>query len=289
MSEVSQSTPKGTNVRTNGGLRLAGGVLRALNAVSPRLASRVASELFLSPRRASRPAGERGWFESARKETVLVSGLRIVTSSWGEGSSTVLLIHGWEGRGSQLGAFAERFASEGFRVIAPDFPAHGASSGRRSNLIEFAAITGALIDEHRPAAIVAHSFGAAATSVALSERPMAPRLVYVAPPENFDYFTSQFAGMLGVPMTLARRMQSDLERRFAIDWERMRGIALAPRMRAPLLVIHDEEDRDVPSHFGRELAAAWPGAELVLTRGLGHRRILRDPTVIDRAARFVGR
>ena len=42
--------------------------------------------------------------------------------SWGSGP-TVLLVHGWEGRGSQLSAFAPALVKAGFRVVAVDMPA----------------------------------------------------------------------------------------------------------------------------------------------------------------------
>jgi pimeloyl-ACP methyl ester carboxylesterase len=58
-------------------------------------------------------------------------------------------------------------------------------------------------------------------------------------------------------------------------------------MTAPALIIHDREDPDVPYAHGEEIAAAWPGAELLTTTGLGHRAVLRDPGVIQRTIAFL--
>jgi hypothetical protein len=58
-------------------------------------------------------------------------------------------------------------------------------------------------------------------------------------------------------------------------------------MTAPLLIIHDEGDIDVPVRFGQTLAAEWPGAAIQITKGLGHRRILRDTGVIGSALQFI--
>jgi pimeloyl-ACP methyl ester carboxylesterase len=58
-------------------------------------------------------------------------------------------------------------------------------------------------------------------------------------------------------------------------------------MRGALLVVHDENDREVPIACGEAIARAWPGAELVRTRGLGHQRILRDAATLKRVVRFV--
>jgi len=63
----------------------------------------------------------------------------------------------------------------------------------------------------------------------------------------------------------------------------------APAMRVPLLVIHDRGDREVAFANGAEIATSWPGAELLTTDGLGHRRILASQQVSERAAEFVVR
>ncbi len=55
----------------------------------------------------------------------------------------------------------------------------------------------------------------------------------------------------------------------------------------PLLVIHDRFDGEASWRDGAAIAGAWPGAALDTTTGLGHRRILADPNVIERAVSFI--
>ena len=43
----------------------------------------------------------------------------------------------------------------------------------------------------------------------------------------------------------------------------------------------------MPCSDGAAIANAWPGARLVTTTGLGHRRILRDEHVVSQAVAFV--
>ena len=62
---------------------------------------------------------------------------------------------------------------------------------------------------------------------------------------------------------------------------------LAPRLSTPALVIHDRDDRLMPWTHGATVARHWPGARLLTTRGLGHRRILADERVTRVAAEFV--
>ena len=61
----------------------------------------------------------------------------------------------------------------------------------------------------------------------------------------------------------------------------------AREMTAPLLIIHDRDDRETYWSEGNALAQAWPGARLITTEGLGHRKVLREPALIEEARRFV--
>ena len=58
-------------------------------------------------------------------------------------------------------------------------------------------------------------------------------------------------------------------------------------MSAGLLVVHDRDDVETPWTGGARLVDLWPGARLVTTEGLGHRRVLREPSVIEEAAAFI--
>jgi hypothetical protein len=53
-----------------------------------------------------------------------------------------------------------------------------------------------------------------------------------------------------------------------------------------VLVVHDTDDREVPYADGRRLAEVF-GARLITTNGLGHRRILYAPEVIDAVVEFI--
>ena len=52
--------------------------------------------------------------------------------------STVLLMHGWEGRPTQFALLIRGLVDAGYGVIALDAPAHGRSPGREANVVLFA-------------------------------------------------------------------------------------------------------------------------------------------------------
>ncbi len=277
------------------GAGLLGAVVRAADQLSPAWGASLAARLFTTTRRRRTPAREAAWLATAERSTLVVGSHRLAAWTWeamgdGEGGPTVLLIHGWEGRASQLGAVASALAGAGCRAIAVDLPAHGETAGRRTNLYEMASVVEGLATRLGPlAGIVAHSFGAAATTVALRRPLDVERLVYLAPSEDFNHFTGLFGRWLGLEASLVERMQQSIERRIGIGWNELRASHLAPSMTKPLLIFHDEQDADVPASHGLTYAARWPGARLVTTRGLGHRRILRQPEVVTAVVDFLRR
>ena len=64
-------------------------------------------------------------------------------------------------------------------------------------------------------------------------------------------------------------------------------IEVIAQVKEPILLVHDRSDAEIPFSHAELLQRASNGAELLATDGLGHRRILRDPTVIRQAVQFV--
>lgn len=267
--------------------------MRLAAAVSPELAAAGLERLFLSTRRHPAPHREAAWMLDAREHRVTVptagGEVELAAWSWGDGPP-VLLVHGWEGRGSQMGAFAMPLVAAGLRAVTFDAPGHGASPGNRSSIVEMAhAVEGMVRWLDGVAGVVAHSAGAAATTVALAGGDLpVRRLVYVAPPAEPGRFLHAAGDLIGLPPQIAERTQRRIEARFGIAFTALAGTRLAPSMEVPLLAFHDRGDREVPFGEAEQLVAGWPAARLVATEGLGHRRILRTPQVVDGAVAFLG-
>ncbi|MES9847744.1 MAG: alpha/beta fold hydrolase, partial [Candidatus Thiodiazotropha sp.] len=112
-------------------------VFRVTGWVSPRLGGVLALRLFMTPPRFPIPRREMQVRESASLTRHEIHGETIAVRSWGEGPS-VLLCHGWGGRGTQFFALIEALAAAGYRAVAFDAPAHGDSSGKRTNMLKVA-------------------------------------------------------------------------------------------------------------------------------------------------------
>lgn len=264
---------------------------QVLSHVAPPMAVRLAEHLFTRPHRASRPERERDWASNARRTTVSSPRGDLAAWVWGTEGPTVLLVHGWSGRGLQLGAFAAPLVRAGHRVVAFDGPGHGSSPGRTSSLLALAdGITAASAAFGPVAGIVAHSLGAPASLLALCrDRVDAQWLVLISPPARTSSLTDWFRELTGFTAAIVTRMRSRLEWRLGFRWSELEPLRLVQRVSAPLLVLHDRGDREVPFGHGEALARRHPRSELSATTDLGHRRILRDPEVVDLVLSFVTR
>ncbi len=261
---------------------------RTLGPIVPTLAGRIALASWLTPPRFSPPAREREALASAERIEVPHGDRHVVAYAWGDGRP-VFLLHGWAGRAAQLAAFVEPVLAAGFRAVALDAPAHGASPGRKTDLRDVAlAIRNVAAAVGTPHGVIAHSFGGLTALVALRDGLDAKRVVTFGMPSHPSDILDRFAEFFEFPDPVVRDLGRRLEDRFGADfWNVYAAEVIARRLGGVgALIVHDRDDADVDWRQAERLAAAWPGAQLLLTDGLGHRRPLRDPDLVARAVAF---
>ena len=264
--------------------------------LAPGRVGRVALDLWFAapPRMADLPVPDGGEpFE------VLAEGHVVRGTVWGDGLDfarppTVYLVHGWGGRGSQFGAMVEPLVDAGHRVVMFDAPLHGESphgpaGPRRTNGVEFAQALDAVFCRFGPAeAVIAHSMGTIATYLALRYGWLGTeRLVLVAPMVHVTGLLDQFQAALGFGPRSRRALERGIGTFVGVpvhDFDaRLQSRHVDP---VPTLVLTDRDDRQTPYDDVVSLADEL-GVPLVTTDGLGHRKILRDPTVIATVLEFL--
>lgn len=217
--------------------------------------------------------------------------------AWGDGP-LVYLVHGWGGRRHHLGTFIKPLVETGHRVIAFDLPSHnesdaGALAPGRTTAIECAEAVAAMIETHGSArAVVAHSLGANATALAAAWGATVGRLVFLAPMGEFPIYLDLFAARHGFGRRIRAGLHRRLERRIGMPLEDTNMVRIAGRTdHPPMLLIHDPDDPETPYVTSEKIVAAWPGARLLTTKGLGrlaHFRILRHRPAIRAGVEFIG-
>jgi pimeloyl-ACP methyl ester carboxylesterase len=252
----------------------------------PGVTVHVAERVFTRPHRY--PA--KPWEEALRcSGTPVRTRDKLALTRWGSGPP-ILLVHGWDGRGTQLGALVAPLVDRGFSVYALDGPAHGRSPGHSTDANRF---TEALLQvglELGPfRAAIGHSFGGTCLPWAATRGLAAERLVLMGSPAGVERIVRRFGGALGLDgralSCLVRCIQDN--RRFELQSTAAESVG--PKVHRPGLVVQDRQDPDVSFDNAEAWIKFWPEATLLETSGLGHHRILRAPEVLARIADFVSR
>lgn len=261
--------------------------VRAASAVSPRLGGAVAYRLFFSTRPRMRvPARWAAIDADARRETLVVGRRRIIASTWGEVGPLIVLVHGWRGRAAQFAPLVPALRAAGYRVLAFDAPAHGASQGGPVDVRDWLAVLEELHARHgRFAGVVGHSFGAFAAITAARHGLETDAVVALAGAGRPEGFLGEFARRLGLDdatrIEFERRFLARIEETAASSARRYDGVAHPLDPGVPLLVVHGDRDRELPLAESVTLADATPGARLVVVREAGHTRVLATLEACD--------
>jgi hypothetical protein len=93
---------------------------------------------------------------------------------------------------------------------------------------------------------------------------------------------------LGVSWKTGELFKESIERKLGKPFEAYTALGMIPQIPADLklLLVHDEEDRDVSIKHAIELGKVFP-SQALFTKGLGHNRILKDDEVIRLIVDFI--
>lgn len=263
---------------------------RLLPAAGAALAERMWFTVPPLPRAAARePTG----LPPYQPFSVDVDGRTARGRAYGTGP-TIVLVHGWGGWGMQLAAYVSPLTAAGHRVVTYDALSHGASDPgptgpRRSSVMEFVAVLDAVVAAgDPPVGVVAHSLGAMTVAAAIKDGLELERAVFLAPSQHPVHLTYYLGDLLGFGSRVRRLLVERVQRRVGA---RLDDFDTAMVGRAvptpPVLVIHDRDDAHTPHAGAVAIAETWPNATLVSTEGLGHHRILREPSVVAEAVDFL--
>lgn len=275
--------------------------MAGLGMVAPGIAAAVGERLwFRLPRTPSEQVRERHTPPGGRPFVTRHNGLEVTGWVYGpEEAPTAHLVHGWGGWWQQLAAHLPGLLDAGYRVVAHDAPSHGASpagrhGARSSTVLEMADAFEAVVWQQGPAdLVVAHSIGAMVAGWAARNGTRARAYAFLAPGVSVAPMADWIVQVTGIGARARGRLVERVERRIGhrfadLEVTTLFGEVLLAESPPALLAVHDRGDSDTPASGSLDLARAWPGSRLVLTEGLGHRRVIWHPEVLARVAEFAG-
>ncbi len=265
---------------------------RVAGPLFPRYAAQMAYQLFSTPRIRARHKTSDEILESARVFEFLYGKQLLKGYEWGRGEQAILLVHGWESRGTALRTFVPALVKRGYRVVAFDGPAHGNSGGKRTNLIHFAgAVRAALRQAGHVHGIITHSFGGASTVYALAnaKEPIEiKKLVLIAVPNSMHKVLHETIKTLKLPKSVAGKFFRLIEKRLQMPVHEADLDRAYPKINVrETLIVHDRYDPVVPFAAAEAIHKSWRNATLLVLDGYGHYRLMKNPDLIERVAVFI--
>lgn len=265
--------------------------------ISIALAAKIAWRWFLTPYPFKIPNRERPMEERFGTPELFTHprGLTYPVYTLGTGPKHILFVHGWGGRFTQFTAlldhceaqnphFLEEYTLIGFNALA-----HRGAQGKRTMMPEFGECIQQIQQRYGTFhSIIAHSLGCNAALYAQMEfGTKADHQILIAPPGLISGMVGLFCDAVGFNVKVHGRIIANLKKIHGEDFDSFSAPGLAACNTIPALVFHDLNDNDTPIAMGRSVGENLTHGTFIETKGLGHRRILRDPHVLSQIYSFI--
>jgi pimeloyl-ACP methyl ester carboxylesterase len=263
---------------------------KLLQAISPKLATLFAAKLFTTPLKHKIPKRELEMDSQSKKERLWVPKIakEIQVYRYGMGAKKVLLVHGWSGRGTQLVKIANLLVAMGYEVVSFDAPAHGNSAGHSTLMPEFIASIMVLEKTMGPFEYaIGHSLGGMSLLTSLRRGLLVKKAVIIGSGDIIQDIIDAFIARLSLKPNIGLRLKEHFEKQNKEEMESYSSHVAAQFVSIPTLIVHDQDDDEVSVKAAYSIHKHLLNSELLITEGLGHRKILGDEKVLQRIKQFL--
>jgi len=263
---------------------------KALQAIHTDLATKFAARIFGTPLKFKIPERELMMRNSTKNELFEIKDIdkKVMVYRYGFSKKKILIVHGWSGRGTQLYQLADKILENKMMVISFDGPSHGLSSGKTTLISEFVETIHQINKEYGPFdAAIGHSFGAMSLLNAVADGLDIKKLVLIGADNSIREITQQFVKKIELKPIIAKKLETLFYNKYKVNIEEYSSYKAASKVNIPTLVIHDSEDKFVPVSSAIAIRQSLKNGELLVTNGLGHHKIFKDATVIQRIIDFI--
>ncbi len=263
---------------------------KILQFFSKDMATLYVAKLFSTPVKIAAPERELTMRNSAKKEILKIPGCKAEVQMYiyGYSKKKVLLVHGWAGRGTQLFQIADKILENRMMVVSFDGPAHGLSSGKRTNMIEFLETIREVNKKYGPFdAAIGHSFGGMSLINAVADGLNVEKLVTIGTDNSIPQIFNYFVQKMELKPVISKKLAKLSETKFNTEIDSLSSEHKAAKITIPTLVIHDSNDKYVNVSSAVSIRQNLKKGELLITNGLGHHKIFKDNFVIQRIIDFI--
>ncbi|OXB10569.1 alpha/beta hydrolase [Flavobacterium plurextorum] len=258
--------------------------------ISSKLVTSYAAKLFTTPIKHKVPKREFEMDKKSIQNLIYVPEINksVVTYEYGKSERKILLVHGWSGRGTQLFKIADELLDNGYSVVSFDAPAHGKSKGNTTIMSEFIASILEIEKQYGPFEYaIGHSLGGMSVLNAIKDGLQVKKAIVIGSGDIVQDILDDFVAKLGLKQAISEHLREFFENKYQVKMDNFSAYRAAQKVKIPVLVIHDNDDPEVPVKAGIHIHQNLENGELFLTDGLGHRKILGNQNVIKKTLEFI--
>lgn len=267
-------------------LRVTKKVYPIMERMFPSFSHNWAMQKFSTPFHFPAKSNEKEFIDTASKSTHSYKAQDVVIYEWNkEAEKTVLLSHGWSGRGGQFWSIIPALVKEGYHVMTFDALAHGESQGKQTHLWDFQKIIEQLsIKNNGFYYMIGHSLGGVACSLALNNRAKAKGVLTINSPTISKEMIEAFVTTINGSEKLINYFRKFIEENFNVTLEGYELLSVVPQLIKKgkrFSIVADKNDMDVPFHHSLKLKEKAPEVNEFFTEGFGHNKVLGNKDVIN--------
>jgi len=263
---------------------------KLISFISPKLITLFAAKLFTTPIKHKIPKRELEMDRTSIQKLISIPAINkeVVVYEYGKSEKKILLVHGWSGRGTQLFKIADELLNNGYSTISFDAPAHGKSPGKTTIMVDFIATILEIEKQFGPFEVaIGHSLGGMSVLNAIKQGLSVQHAVVIGSGDIVEDIIDDFIAKLQLKASVSKHLRMHFEKIYREKMNDYSAFLAAKETSIPVLVIHDNDDPEVPVKAGKHIYEHLKNGELLLTDGLGHRKILGNPKVMERIIQFI--
>lgn len=265
-------------------------LLKSVSIISTEICAAFAFRLFISPFRKPYPY-KPPIFEKGEMISLHLNGFELKGFRWNiDAKKKILIAHGFESRAYNFHRYVDELVEKGYAVYAMDAKAHGDSEGKTITLPEYIAMFEQL--EKRYGVFdgyISHSFGGIAVCLyeEQNNHPLS-KLVLIAPATETQTAIRMFCKFFGLSDKIRLAMHDYIEKRSGKNINYYSIKRVMKKIKNEILWVHDVDDDITPIQDVQELIDENPkNIKFKITRGLGHRKIYKDPETLMNTVNFL--
>ena len=263
---------------------------KVIALISTKLIILFTAKLFTTPIRHKIPKRELSMDQNTIQKLIKIPAINkeVVIYKYGASEKRVLLVHGWSGRGTQLFKIADELLKQGYSTISFDAPAHGKSPGKTTIMVDFITTILEIDKQFGPFdAAIGHSLGGMSVLNAIKKGLQVNHAVVIGSGDIVQDIIDDFIAKLELKPTISTLLSLHFEKKYKEKMNDYSAFLAAKVTNIPVLVIHDNNDVEVPVKAGIHIHNYLKNGTLFLTDGLGHRKILGNQKVIEKTVQFI--